>query len=325
MGGMEALKSELISQMRGQPMIGHRLAVVRVLLVALVQASALACSPEAARTPTGPSTSPPATVVVTRPVTNTSNSITGIVTDTAGRPLDGARVEVAEGSEAGRFTLTDSNGRFSFASVEGITESTHFRATKEGHMAATTSLRELCGSCGAFRWLHFSLGSLAPPINIVGDYTVSFLAEGRCAAIPEEVRTRTYVATIRRNDTVGRPPGTFFNVTFTDPQMLENYRTFFIGVAGDYLSFYLGNLDGTPSTADPGLAEEIAPHRYFSMGGFGAATVAVPVTTIAATLDGYVDYCELNSAMGSSYSCQTDVAKREICESSGHRLILTRR
>jgi hypothetical protein len=306
-------------------MIGRRLAVVRVLLFALVHASAWACSREAGRTPTGPSTSPAADVVVTRPLTNTSNAITGTVTDTANRPLHGARVEVAEGSEAGMFTLTDSNGKFSFASVDGITESTQFRATKEGHIAATTSLREHCGDCGAFRWLHFSLGSLAQPVNIDGDYTVSIIAEGRCAAIPEEVRTRTYVAAIRQNDMVGRPPGTSFNVTFTDPQMLDQYRKFSIGIAGDYVSFYLGNLDGTPSMADPGVAEQIAPNRYFSIGGSGAATVAVPVTSIIATLDGYVDYCELNSAMGSSYSCQTGVIKRTICESSGHRLILTRR
>jgi hypothetical protein len=183
----------------------------------------------------------------------------------------------------------------------------------------------VCFSGAQFRWLHFSLGSLAQPINIAGDYTVTFLAEGRCAAIPEEVRTRTYAATIGRDDTAGHPPGTRFNVTVTDPQMLENYKKFSIGVAGDYLSFFLGNLDGTPSIADPGLAEEIGSNRYFSMGGSAAATVALPVTTIAASLEGYVDYCELNSAMGSSYSCRTDVAKRAICESSGHRLILTRR
>ena len=121
-----------------------------------------------------------------------------------------------------------------------------------------------------------------------------------------------------------RPPGTFCRVTFTDPQMLEHYRDFFISVAGDYVSFYLGNLDGDPNYADPGLAEEIAPHRYFSIGGPGAATIAASVTTIAATLDGYVEDCELNSAMGSkSYSCQTGAAKRGICQSSGHRLVFT--
>jgi hypothetical protein len=258
-------------------------------------------------------------------VKNTSNSITGSVTDAASRPLDGARVEITDGSEAGTFTITNSNGRFSFAFGEEITESTHFRATKEGYIPATTSIGELCGgSCGAYRWLQFWLGSLAQPINIAGDYTVSFIAEGQCA-IPEEVRTRTYVATIRRSDTVSRPPGTFFNVTFMDPQMLKNYRSFFISVADDYLSFYLGSLDGNSSTADPGLAEEIALHRYFSMGGSGAATIAEPVTTIRATLEGYVDYCELSSPMESEYRCQSGVVKRAICDSAGHRLILTRR
>ena len=191
-------------------------AVVRVVLVAVIHATTVACSPESATTPTSPSTSR-ATGVVTRPVTNTSNSITGSVTDTASRPLDGARVEITDGSEAGTFTITNSNGRFSFASGEEITDSTHFRATKEGYIPATTSIGELCGgSCGAFRSLQFALGSLAQPIDIAGDYTVSFIAEGECASIPEEVRTRTYVATIRRSDTVSRPPGTFFNVTFMD-------------------------------------------------------------------------------------------------------------
>ena len=305
-------------------MIGRRLAVARVVLVATVHGSALACSPESARIPTEPSTSPPAEVVVTRPVSGRSNLITGTVTDTASRPLERARVEVTDGPRAGTFAVTGSDGEFSFASVEGITEGTQFLATKEGYIAETTSLRETCGNCNAFRWLRFFLGSSSPPVNIEGDYRVSFLAEGSCPAIPDEVRARTYAATIRRNDVVNRPPGTFFNVTFTDPQMLEQYRNIFISVAGDYVSFYLGNLDGDPNHADPGLAEEIAPHRYFSMGGPGAATVAAPVTTIAATLDGYVEYCELNSAMGSSYSCQTGAAKRGICLSSGHRLIFTK-
>ena len=74
-------------------MIGRRSLVVRVVLVAIVHGSALACSPESTSIPTRPSTSPPADVLVTRPVTDRSNSITGSVTDTAMRPLQRARVE----------------------------------------------------------------------------------------------------------------------------------------------------------------------------------------------------------------------------------------
>src|SRR6187200_2573592 len=69
------------------------------------------------------------------PPTPSSTGIRGSVSDTAFRHLDGARVEVVDGPEAGMSTTADANGSFSFSGT--FDDTTRFRATKDGHLAAT--------------------------------------------------------------------------------------------------------------------------------------------------------------------------------------------
>ena len=60
--------------------------------------------------------------------------IRGTVSDTAFRPLAGARVEVVDGRQAGLATTADAKGVFSL--IGTFDDATRFRATKEGHATA---------------------------------------------------------------------------------------------------------------------------------------------------------------------------------------------
>jgi len=81
-----------------------------------------ACDGTDRTSPTAPSS--PARVVVR-----------GYVMDSAHRPVDGARIEVVNGPEAGLSTIAGSNGRYALGgSFDAATE---LRATKDGHITGS--------------------------------------------------------------------------------------------------------------------------------------------------------------------------------------------
>ena len=124
--------------------------------------------------------------------------INGTVLDSALRPLSGARVEFVDGPQAGRFTNSRANGEFSLRGT--VDDTTRFRATKEGHVTATATILPICDRCNPKRWMHFFLSPLDAPVALAGDYTLTFIAESACANLPDELRTRTYAATIAPAD-----------------------------------------------------------------------------------------------------------------------------
>ncbi len=116
----------------------------------------------------------------------------GIVKDTAFRPLAGAVVEVIAGTNTGMSTTTDSAGQFSLSG--GFDNTTRFRASKEDHVASTTTLNSPLGGS-----ISFHLAVLAPPVSMAGDYTLTFVADSACASLPAALKTRTYAATVTPN------------------------------------------------------------------------------------------------------------------------------
>ena len=140
-----------------------------MLLFGFVLAST-ACGGADIRSPA----SPAAPTIVVPP---TNITLFGAVSDTAFRPLSGARVEIVEGSQAGWFTTSAADGRFSiaFTSTNVVT----VRATKDGYASATMSVRPPSGI-----FLSFYL-SPPEPVNIAGTYTVTFAADGACTGLPD--------------------------------------------------------------------------------------------------------------------------------------------
>jgi hypothetical protein len=218
----------------------------------------------------------------------TGDQLTGNVYDTARRPLADARIEVLDGPEAGLLTTSDSLGRFSLPGT--FDDTTRFRASKDGYVAAIAT-RNFCAQCNIHRWwINLVLDLVAAPVNIAGEYTLTIVASGACSALPADFRTRTYTASVV--PAPGRP-----NTSF----------------------------DVKVSGAQPGLVEQVAPNTYLAFGGWFGASVT-DVSTIVAPLDAFIDYCVTPSEMGPVYSCGPgQFVEHAECTSTTHQLLLRRR
>ena len=122
-----------------------------------------------------PSSLPSAPSPVPQPPPPNGELISGSVHDSALRTLAGASVEVLDGPQAGTSTTTDAAGQFSLRGT--FDDTTQFRATKEGHVAATRTLLPYCAQCNPHRWIYFYLAVLAPPVNMAGDYRLTFIRD----------------------------------------------------------------------------------------------------------------------------------------------------
>ncbi len=227
----------------------------------------------------------------------------GTVSDTGYRPLAGATVEVLDGPQAGLSTIADARGDFSMTGV--FDEATRFRATAEGHI---TSIR----TRQANGWLHFALEVPTPRINIGGDYTLSFVANATCTMLPDDMRSRTFTATIP----VTSPALTvdaFFRVG--GATFFEDWNGISIGVAGNYVALWLET-----------LVEQIAPNIFLAFGGQAAAVVDTSNTsTIVLPFHGSIEHCVTTAEHGRYLDCHRGaLATARRCESS-HQLTLTRR
>ena len=265
---------------------------------------------------------PAAPVLAPTPAPQASPSaprVDGYVRDIASRPLEGAIVEVLDGPHAAASAATNASGAFSFTG--SFDDSVRFRATKTGHAASIkTSQAQPCANCA--RHVDFVLESSGPPVEIAGDYTLTFTADPSCAGIPENLRQRTYLATARRD-----PASSQFELTILDPPVLHDYpwEGAFIDVAGGNLVMGVGNLHGSP-----GLIERVAPDAYISFDGWSEG---VPGTsgapTLTAAFDGVIEYCELPAGVSplitGRYACPAGNAiTRAQCVSAKHRFTMTR-
>jgi hypothetical protein len=138
--------------------------------------------------------------------------------------------------------------------------------------------------------------TLAPPVDIAGDYNLTFTADSACADLPNDVRIRTYAATITPSpSSPDVPANTSFRGTLSGAPFLEGYKTFFVSVAGDDVAFGFGDLH-----LDPGVVERVTvktktdhspSHMYLAFGGSATASVVTAAPEISASLDGWIEYC----------------------------------
>jgi hypothetical protein len=302
----------------------NRTLTALILLGAVSGWSGCSGSPTAPRTPAAPTgTSAPTFVPLptVSPAPTGAQSISGVVYDSGLRPLAGATVELLDGPQAGASTTTDSRGNFSLVAI--VDDTARFRAAKDGHVAATVTIRPDCDRCHPRRWVFFYLDLLASPVPIAGDYTLTFVADSSCTNLPAELRTRSYAAAIEPADLAwpGYPAGsgTSFKVIPRGSVFPAGLNGFFLNVAGNFVNVSLGD------HTDPGVTERVAANDYFAFGGWASLTTDTPVSTISTAFQGFVDYC-VNPGMGSRYDCTPGpTVTRARCESSSHRLTLTRR
>jgi hypothetical protein len=247
--------------------------------------------------------------------------IAGTVSDSALRPLAGARVELLDGPQAGISATSDAAGRFYLTG--NVDDTTRVRASKDGYVTATETILPLCDRCNPKRWVHVFLNMLDSPVAIAGDYTLTFIADSACLNLPDELRTRSYAATIRLADPnlPGYPAhsDTSHKVTPVGSAFPDGLNNFYLNVAGNYIAVSLGD------HTDPGITERVAPDTYFAFGGWAATSAQTPVSTISTPFGGWIDYC-VNPQMGDRYDCTpAPTVTRVRCESAKHQLILERR
>ena len=247
--------------------------------------------------------------------------IKGIVYDTALRPLDDARVEVLDGLQAGTSTTSNAEGGFWLAGT--FDDTIRFRATRAGHVAETATPRP-CGGCSSAWRLIFNLDALVPPVSLAGDYTLTFVAHEACEGLPEQVRTRTYAATIINRSSPDRS-ATAFDVgvsgaSFRNDLAWGGGPSLQIFVAGDYLSLGFADFHGSP-----GLVEQVAANTYLALSGMGGASVGATASDFAIPFTGVMDYCATTSEMKGSYACTPGPGVVQASCNSNHRAIFTRR
>lgn len=250
------------------------------------------------------------------PAATTGIMVSGTVVDAAWRPLAGARVEVLNGPQAGKVAVTTHLGEFSVSGA--FDDTTRFRATMDGHREATAALPPSCAACIPHWWIHFSLQAVAPPADLTGPYTVTLTADSACASLPEQARSRTIDVTVTRLADSDGVPASRFTVTGGAPPLVANLASFTIGVAGDHVAGFTGDLHGTPS-----LVEQIGPNTYVGFDGAIAASIDSSGATISGAFEGLIEYCEADSAMGPEYRCALD--RRRSCTSTNHQFRLARR
>ena len=283
------------------------------IVVALLALSVGACTGHGVTAPTAAS-SPGTTSVVPAPG---AAGIKGTMSDTAFRPVVDAVVEILDGPSAGLTTRSDATGQWGFSGV--FDDSSRFRATKEGYEPAIEPIGPFCEACNPKRWVHFALKARAVPVNVAGSYAMTITVDQACSNFPEDVRTRTYAATLP--STVDGSPGSsaanaYFRISPTGANFVPGWNQFEGGVSGNYMAFWLET-----------LVEEIGPGNYLMIGmSAGGAVGSEDPATIELQGDGQVTYCAVDPASGVFDDCfgGKTVAYAQ-CNSKRHSLTLTRR
>jgi hypothetical protein len=295
-------------KIRSRFMTVKRCSAKVVVLLALMQVLA-ACD----RPPAGPSKVPDgsdgaANVPGVPGGPKTDPPTRGFVGDPVFRAIPGARIEVLDGPDAGKWTTTDATG--SFGLTVSVDQHTRFRATKAGYLDGTTTLALHPDAPAGYVWM--VLAPVAPPVNVAGDYTLTFIANSACATIPSELRTRTYAATIApSNDDPRIPAGTSFWANIHGVVAVPGRERLPVGVAGNVVAVLLGE-DGWPY-----FAEQLSPTTYYAPDGLvvfeGAAS---PVDPLAADFYGWIAY--------GSGSVINSPAALAVCGPMNHRLVMAR-
>jgi hypothetical protein len=236
-------------------------------------------------------------------------TISGTVFDKAFRPLGRATVEVLDGPQAGLSAVADARGGFSMAGA--FNEGTRFRATAEGHVPSIRTLQPFCADCHPNWWINFALELPYASAEIGGDYTLTFVANGTCTMLPDDMRTRTFTATIPETSPALRP-NEFFRVG--GATFFADWDAISIGVAGNYVALWLET-----------VVEQIAPNSFLAFGGEAAGLVETSdMSTIVLPFQGSIEYCVTPAEQGRYTSCLEQRGVSRSCQ-AGHTLTMTRR
>ena len=153
-------------------------------------------------------------------------------------------------------------------------------------------------------YVGFSLASINPPVAIAGSYTLTITADSTCAALPDDVRTRTYPATVRGRHLVDGSRQHPIQRQGDRRAVRAFFKRLLVGVFGDYVNI-------STEGEGPSLVEHVGPNRYVAFyGGAGRRWDLAASDAISVPFAGTVEYCELASPIGQYYDCSATVCGR---------------
>lgn len=246
--------------------------------------------------------------------------VRGVVSDSAFRPLEGARVEAVEGAGAGAAAVVGGDGAFLISGA--FDGGTRFRAAMDGHETVTQTWSCSVPDCagGATPWTMFYLRPLSPPaIDLGGEYTMTLTAAASCATLPAETRSRTYRVTLAPRMRTGTADVLGFLISYHSGAVIESLRGGYFGVAGNYVRSYMVSGEGD----EPGLIEWLDDTGYVAFTGTAEAALSPGAGPLTLSFHGQVEYLQLRAPISDS-GIITGVESRETCTSTEHRMVLTR-
>ena len=248
----------------------------------------------------------------TPPPTTLTRTFAAVVYDTVSRPVAGAAVEVVDGPAAGLTATTDDRGHLSLNGTFAIGIIT-FRVSKDGYETATMRMNVPSNPGPTFTFT-LTLRSLASPIDLAGNYALTFRADAACSGnLPPEVRARTFTATVAPASTLVDG----FAVTLAESSLITN-APLFLAVSGDYVNMWIDPEFGS------GVTERLAQDTYFQLMGF-ATGQARSSATWTIPFNGVFDYCEVAPTNMSVFLCGTSNPTWRTCSSTQHELVFAKR
>jgi len=240
-------------------------------------------------------------------------TIRGRVQDSVSRPIVDARVTIVDGPGAGLSTTTSDDGRFAFAAFMTPAELTALRVEKGGYTPSNPRWRAPDDITVLLR--------AVTPLDIEGQYTITFTAAAECTQLPSAVRSRTLTAAI----SPVKPDRLNFTSALTGATFQSGYNTFSAIVASDAARFLVYSWDAFNWWGeDQPIIERLPAGGYVTWMGTATTPVVNSTSSMAATFDGSVSYCSTPSEPTMTNYPPTCSAIVE-CKSDHHQLVLKRR
>ena len=233
--------------------------------------------------------------------------------DSVSRPVADARVTIIDGSLAGLSTTTSEDGRFAFATFTTAAELTTLRVEKDGYTPSNPRWRAPDDITVLLR--------SATPLDIEGQYTITFTAAAECTQLPSAAQSRTFTAAV----SPVRPDRLNFTSTLTGASFQSGYNTFSAVVASDAARFLIYSWDAYNWWGDDEpIIERLATGGYVAWMGTATTPAVNSTSSITAAFNGSVSYCAAPSEPKTTNYPPTCSAILE-CKSDHHQLTLTRR
>jgi len=266
---------------------------VRLVFLSLALVLLTACNRSAV---TGPTPSAANAVPVVAPPG--PYSLAGSVSDTAGRPIEGATVEIVGGQQAGSVTTTLADGSYTFGG--GFSAAPAMRANKSGYIFDSTNSYTTGDPPTIYRW--FRLGSSTPPIDLGGTYDLTFTADPSCA-LPLEARSRRYLTSIPAGNATLRTL-TLSGASFVTAPAGYVSNVVYMSVFENFVRFYF---------SDPPIWETLTGPTSLYING--SADGEVTGSTAHFRVTGEFEFCGVTGN-----GCEKEIE----CDSTNHTLTLTR-